>query len=204
MKKFMVILFALVVGFSFVSSAGAVSRALNVWEYSLNSGCLNTMLINDSRVVRVTAEQENDDIVPCPTCNEPAPVVADVTPPPIPAAPVVVVVPSVIKKERRAFVVHFDFDKSNIKASEQSIVDSAAAYINKDPKARVVVSAGHCDVRGSDKYNMALGMRRAVSVKQALVDKGVDPSIIEVVSRGESEAIFPKHWQNRRVVISIN
>lgn len=202
MKKFMVILFTLIVGFSFVPGAVAASRALNVWEYSLNSGCLNTMLINDSRLVRVTPEQELDDIIPCSVCNEPSPVVADVTPPAVPAAPVVVVVPSA-KKEARTFVVHFDFDKSNIKASEQSIVDSAVAYINKNPKAKTVVAIGHCDIHGTAEYNMALGMKRAMSVKQALVNKGVDPSIIEVISKGKSEAIFKRDWQNRRVTISI-
>lgn len=201
MKKLMMLLFAMVIGLSLVSNAGAVSRAINVWGYPLDSGCLNTMLINDSRVVRVTADQEYDDIVPCPAC--PVKVAEVVEKPKV--IPIVPVVPLVIKKKEPAvFIVHFDFDKSNIKASEQKIINDAAAYIQKDPTAKVVISEGNCDVRGSDAYNMALGMRRAVSVKQALVDKGVDPSTIELVSNGESDAIFKVHWQNRRVEISIN
>jgi len=199
MKRLMILLFVMAVGLSLASTGRAASKALNVWEYPLDSGCLNTMLVNDSRVVRVTAEQEYDDIVPCPP--EPAVVVAvkPVPTPVVPAAPVVVQE----KKEPRVFIVHFDFDKSNIKASEQSVIDGAAAYIQEGLKATVVIAEGNCDVRGTDKYNMALGMKRAISVKDALIDKGIDPSIIKVVSKGKSNAIYKLHWQNRRVEILI-
>jgi len=198
MKRFIVLLFVVMVGFSMVSSAEAVSRALNVWEYPLDSGCLNTMVLDDSRVVRVTADQEYDDIVPCPPCA-PAPVAPVVVTKPEPAAPPVVVE----KKEPAVFIVHFDFDKSNIKASEQIVIDYAAQYILDNPDAEVVISEGHCDVRGSDDYNVALGMRRAVSVKNALVDKDVPAYMIEVSSKGEFDAIFDMHWKNRRVHIII-
>jgi peptidoglycan-associated lipoprotein len=192
------LLFGAVVGLSLVSNADAASRALKVWEYPLDSGCLNTMLMDDSRWVRVTADQEYDDIVPCPPCT-PKPVVVVEAPKPEPTpAPIVVE-----KKEPVVFTVHFDFDKSNIKASEQMIIDDAAEYILNDSDAKVIIAEGHCDVRGSDDYNIALGMRRAVSVKNALVAKGIDPAVIEVVSKGEFEAIFDLHWENRRVHIII-
>lgn len=201
MKKFAVLLFVVMVGFSMVSNAEAVSRALNVWEYPLDSGCLNTMVLDDSRIVRVTADQEYDDIIPCPPCVEvPLPaapvVVSDPKPEPIP-------IPIVEEKDPMVFIVHFDFDKSNIKASEQDIIDAAAAYALANPDAEVVISEGHCDVRGSDDYNVALGMRRAISVKNALIDKDVPAYMIEVSSKGEFDAIFDMHWMNRRVEIII-
>jgi len=197
MKRFVVLLFVLVVGFSLVSTANATSRALKVWEYPLDSGCLNTMLMDDSRWVRVTADQEYDDIIPCPPCAPKPVIVEDPKPEPTPA-PVMVE-----KRDPVVFTVHFDFDKSNIKASEQMIIDDAAQYILDNPDAKIIIAEGHCDVRGSDDYNIALGMRRAVSVKAALVAKGVKATSIEVSSKGEFDAIFDLHWENRRVHIII-
>lgn len=199
MKKIVVVLFALIVGFSLVSNVDAASKHLKVWEYPLDSGCLNTFLTKDATEVRVIAAQEYDDIVPCPPCAPvQPPVVVEKIEPVLEPEPVTPPIKEI------GFSVHFDFDKFNIKASEQIVIDTAADYVlNKFPGAKVVVSEGHCDIRGSDDYNVALGMRRAKSVKKALVAKGVPSFLIEVVSKGEFEVISNTHWMNRRVDIII-
>lgn len=191
MKKFCIVLFVIMVSISFVSSVGAASKALKVWEYPLDSGCLNTMLLDDAKVVRVIAEQEYDDVIPCPPCiPEPVPI----------AAPAPIVAP---EKDPVLFVVYFDFDKSDIKKPQLSIIDAVVKYMADNPGAKTIVSEGHCDNRGSDKYNCDLGMRRAISVKNALVAKGIDTNIIDVDSYGESDTISDMHWENRRVYIII-
>ena len=77
-----------------------------------------------------------------------------------------------------------------------------AAILATNSAVHVRVS-GHCDERGSDEYNLALGNRRAASAKRYLVGKGVDGSRIETVSFGEERPVDPGHdetaWaKNRR------
>lgn len=79
--------------------------------------------------------------------------------------------------------VHFDFDRSEIKNEFEDVIALHAKYLNLVPDARVTVE-GHCDERGSREYNLALGERRANSVKKALMTHGIDPSRIEVISFG--------------------
>ncbi|MFN4236412.1 MAG: OmpA family protein [Vogesella sp.] len=97
--------------------------------------------------------------------------------------------------------VFFDFDQSAIKDEYKGVVEAHAAYLGKY-KGNVLVQ-GNTDVRGSREYNLALGQRRAESVKQALEVLGVKPQQVEAVSlgmekpraTGSSEA---DHAQNRR------
>jgi peptidoglycan-associated lipoprotein len=102
-----------------------------------------------------------------------------------------------------ATMVHFDFDKSNIRAGDdQSTLDQKVAILTANPDLRIRIS-GHCDERGSDEYNLALGNRRATSAKQYLVSHGIDASRIETASFGEERPIAMGHdedsWaQNRR------
>jgi peptidoglycan-associated lipoprotein len=102
-----------------------------------------------------------------------------------------------------ATMVHFDYDRSNIRAGDdQSILDQKVAILTANPDLRIRIS-GHCDERGSDEYNLALGNRRATSAKQYLVSHGIDASRIETASFGEERPIAMGHdedsWaQNRR------
>lgn len=101
-----------------------------------------------------------------------------------------------------ATVIHFDFDKANIRPDDAAVLDQKVAILQANPNLQLRI-AGHCDERGSDEYNLALGNRRATSAKQYLVSHGVDPSRIETVSYGEERPIAPGHdedsWaQNRR------
>ncbi len=98
--------------------------------------------------------------------------------------------------------VFFDFDKFDIKAEYRDQLKEKAEILKKFPQLRVLVE-GHCDERGTAEYNLALGERRARTVKEYLMVLGVDAGQIEVVSFGEErpavtgtgEAVWS---QNRR------
>lgn len=101
-----------------------------------------------------------------------------------------------------AAMIHFDFDKATLRADDQGGLDQKVAILAANPDLRIRIS-GHCDERGSDEYNLALGNRRATTAKQYLVSHGVDASRIETASFGEERPIAMGHdedsWaQNRR------
>lgn len=103
------------------------------------------------------------------------------------------------------YLVFFDFDKANIRPSEEHKIDSAATDV-RDRQAGKVTVVGHTDTTGSLEYNMALSLRRADSVREALIISGVPADIIEVIARGETEPRVPtgdgvREQENRRAEI---
>ena len=84
----------------------------------------------------------------------------------------------------KALVVHFDFDKSDIRPDMRAALDAKARFLQEFPSIRVQVE-GHCDERGTVEYNIALGHRRSQSSRDYLVSLGVKPSRIDTVSYGE-------------------
>jgi peptidoglycan-associated lipoprotein len=100
--------------------------------------------------------------------------------------------------------VFFDFDSSAIKASEQAKIGRVADYLkaNNAPRTGVRIE-GHCDERGTEEYNRALGERRAIAVREELLRAGIDASRVETVTFGEDRPAVPGHdesayRQNRR------
>src|SRR5207249_8946760 len=71
-----------------------------------------------------------------------------------------------------ATMIHFDYDKSNIRSEDAAVLDQKVAILQANPNLRIRIS-GHCDERGSDEYNLALGNRRATAAKQYLVSHGI-------------------------------
>ena len=69
-------------------------------------------------------------------------------------------------------MIHFDYDKSDIKPEDQATLDRKAAILNANSDLKIRIS-GHADERGSDEYNLALGNRRALAAKRYLVNKGI-------------------------------
>ena len=200
MKRFLplmlVALLILAVSPVWLSQASAQSKALKVFEFPLVSGCINTFLLQDSVIVRVAAAQEYDDVKPAGCYPEPVKVVAKKLPPPPPP----VVIPTC---PTRTFAVHFDFDKSLIKPAGDITLDELIAYLKGcQGKANIIISEGHCDNRGTDAYNIALGERRAKAVALALKALGIEAPI-KIVSMGESEATGD-HPYDRRVDIIVN
>jgi outer membrane protein OmpA-like peptidoglycan-associated protein len=105
----------------------------------------------------------------------------------------------------KSYLVFFDFDKSNITPEAQKIIEQAATNA-KSSKATSIALTGHTDAAGSEKYNMALSLRRANAVKAALVKLGIPDNEISVVGKGKSDPLVPtadgvREPQNRRVQI---
>ncbi|EIP99764.1 outer membrane protein/peptidoglycan-associated (lipo)protein [Opitutaceae bacterium TAV1] len=102
--------------------------------------------------------------------------------------------------------VYFAFDQSAIRAEERGKVQAAKQHLDANPNDRVLLE-GRCDWRGTAEYNLGLGDRRASSVRQYLQDLGVSPSRIEVISKGDLEAVenadAATAAQDRRVDIVI-
>lgn len=98
--------------------------------------------------------------------------------------------------------VYFDFDKSNIRASEREKVEAMAHSLKDHPNTKVQVQ-GNTDDRGSVEYNMALGTKRAEALKKHLVTSGVNPDNVDTVSYGKERPVVQGSdegsWaQNRR------
>ena len=107
--------------------------------------------------------------------------------------------------EVRTYMVFFDWDKSDLSAQALATIGEAAAAF-KNGGQPAITAVGHTDTSGTDQYNMALSMRRAVAVKDALVREGVPASSVAVEGRGESELLVRtgdgvREPQNRRVEI---
>ena len=86
--------------------------------------------------------------------------------------------------------IHFDYNVADIKPDDVSRLDAKAALLKQFPLLKIRVT-GHCDERGSDEYNIALGMRRAAAAKDYLVKVGIDGSRIETASLGREVPIDP-------------
>ena len=100
--------------------------------------------------------------------------------------------------------VHFDFDSSSLRPDARDILRANADMINKTPRSVLVQIEGHCDERGTQEYNFALGERRALAVRKYLVNLGVSSDRLVTISYGEELPADPDHdeeaWrQNRRV-----
>ena len=98
--------------------------------------------------------------------------------------------------------VHFDFDRSDIRSDDQGLLDQKAQILSAN-RAMELRIEGNADERGSDEYNLALGMRRAAASRKYLVEHGVDSNRLTTVSNGEEKPVCRDHaescWsQNRR------
>jgi OOP family OmpA-OmpF porin len=117
-------------------------------------------------------------------------------PPPAPAAP-----------QAPSFMVFFDWDRSDISPQALNTLRQVASTYKTKGSARVTAT-GHTDKSGPDDYNMALSLRRANAVKDALVREGVPATAISVIGRGETQPLVQtadgvREPQNRRVEIVI-
>ncbi|MEO0250446.1 MAG: peptidoglycan-associated lipoprotein Pal [candidate division WOR-3 bacterium] len=97
--------------------------------------------------------------------------------------------------------IFFDFDKYTIRDDSRAVLQTNASII-KNKKAKKVVIEGHCDERGTNEYNLALGERRAQSTKRYLAALGVNPSTISTISYGEEKPFCSNQneecWQQNR------
>ena len=107
------------------------------------------------------------------------------------------------RDEFRAQTVYFDFDKSNIKPGEVGKLQEVASRMKSSFQGKALRIEGHCDERGTEEYNRALGDRRALSTREKLVSLGLDPKMLPTVTYGKERPAEPGHnaaaWaKNRR------
>ena len=147
-----------------------------------------------ARRLTTTQMRENTIRINALELEEPAP---EPIPEPVPEPP---------KEETFVFDsgrLNFDFDKSVVKPQYFELLRNVKDYAEQNDFKLTII--GHTDSKGSDAYNMALGMRRAIAVRDKLLEFGLDPArILGVESRGESEPIAPNdteqgRFENRRI-----
>lgn len=106
---------------------------------------------------------------------------------------------------RRAFLnedIRFDFDSAVLLPMAEDLLRKKAEWMRKNPGVSATVE-GHCDERGTNQYNLALGDRRAASAKTYLINLGIDAARLEAISYGEEQPVAAGHdeasWaKNRR------
>ena len=119
-------------------------------------------------------------------------------------APAVSKLPGVIMQED----IYFDFDKATLSPASQDNLLRKAEWLRENPDVTVTIE-GHCDARGTNEYNLALGDRRAESAKSFLVDLGIAASRITTISYGEERPVCTQQneecWaKNRRDNFVVN
>jgi peptidoglycan-associated lipoprotein len=161
----------------------------------------------------VAAPPPTAAVTPPPPTTTPPTAVPPVTPPPGPATPPATVTPpappspatpprvSEFTENPNLKDIHFDFDKYNIRPGDAKILDANASWL-KSNAGNLVLIEGHCDERGTNEYNLALGERRAKSTMNYLVAQGVQASRITIISYGKERPLCPEHnegcWSRNR------
>jgi outer membrane protein OmpA-like peptidoglycan-associated protein len=114
------------------------------------------------------------------------------------------------REEFAAQTVYFDFDKSVVKASEVGKLEEVARRMKANFQGKALRIEGHCDERGTEEYNRALGDRRALSIREKLAQLGLDPEMVPTISFGEDkpadhghdEAAFKKNRRGELILLS--
>ena len=123
---------------------------------------------------------------PAPSAPSPAPA------PPAPAAAAPAPAPRPVPKEFMAVAalkeVYFDFDKYDIRPEDAKTLDANATWLKSNGDNLVLIE-GHCDERGTNEYNLALGERRAKSTMNYLVSQGIQANRITIISYGEERPV---------------
>ena len=112
------------------------------------------------------------------------------------------------KEKVSSDTVHFATDSYDVDGEARSLLDSQAQWLKQYPNVRITIE-GHCDERGTREYNLALGDRRANSVKNYLASAGVAASRISTISYGKERPEIPhsddqSYAKNRRGVTAVN
>jgi len=136
-----------------------------------------------------------EEVVPAPA----PPTVKDVTPDPLEGD----IAAAYQEAVRRGLLgdVYFDFDKYDLRPDSRERLEKNAAFMKSYPNF-VFGLEGHCDERGTNEYNLALGERRANAAKNYLVSLGVDPGRVRTISYGEERPFCNEHhegcWSRNR------
>jgi peptidoglycan-associated lipoprotein len=112
-----------------------------------------------------------------------------------------------INQEVPLQMIHFDFDRYFIRDDAKPVLERNATWLKKWDSVQILIE-GHCDERGTEEYNLALGEKRAKSTYDYLVSLGVSSDRIKTISYGKSQSLDPGHtemaWaKNRRAQFTI-
>jgi len=106
-----------------------------------------------------------------------------------------------INQENPLQMIHYDYDRYFIRDDAKLVLEENAAWLKKFKTVRILIE-GHCDERGTEEYNLALGEKRSKSALDYLVSLGISPDIVEIISYGKSQPLDPGHteiaWQKNR------
>jgi peptidoglycan-associated lipoprotein len=101
-----------------------------------------------------------------------------------------------------AYTVYFDYDRHNVKPDQVAKVQAVADFFKSAPAGDDLVIEGHCDERGTDEYNRALGERRALAVREMLTQMGLAAGRIRTISYGKDKPVVDGHsedaWSKNR------
>jgi len=153
-------------------------------------------------LLAIPCPPEPAQAVPVAAVPEPAPAPADVAPParaPADVAPE----PAPALPELVLENVNFDFDQANLRMADIPVIDRNAAELDKFGNVNIEV-AGHTDSMGSDEYNLNLAQRRADTVRNYLISKGIAADRLSAKAYGESQPVADNataegRFENRRV-----
>jgi len=97
--------------------------------------------------------------------------------------------------------VLFDYDKYDIRPEARATLDSVASFLNEESSLNIVIE-GHCDDRGTNEYNLALGEKRAKAAKKYLLARGISSARMLVITYGEEKPVCMSQndacWQSNR------
>lgn len=106
-----------------------------------------------------------------------------------------------INKEKPLANIYFDYDKALIREDAKPVLEANANWLNKFKTIKILIE-GHCDERGTEEYNMALGEKRAKAAMDYLASLGISAGRIRIISYGKSQPADPGHseaaWQKNR------
>lgn len=106
-----------------------------------------------------------------------------------------------LNREAPLKMIHFDYDKFFIREDAKPVLEANASYLKKWSSVKVLIE-GHCDERGTEEYNLALGEKRAKSTFDYLVSLGISADRLKTISYGKSQPLDPGSneiaWQKNR------
>ena len=158
----------------------------------VGSGCAKRPATTQAAAPAPTGTASTTPALMQPSAPAPAPVTP--TPPPTAVAPPTAPAPTARPAVKDFAAVpelqdiHFDFDKYDIRPGDAKTLDANAAWLKSNPNHLVLIE-GHCDERGTNEYNLALGERRAKSTMNYLVSQGVQANRITIISYGEERPV---------------
>ena len=106
-----------------------------------------------------------------------------------------------INREKPLATVYFDYDKAMIRDDAKPVLETNASWLNKFRTIKILIE-GHCDERGTEEYNLALGEKRAKAALDYLTTLGISSDRVKIISYGKSQPLDPGHneaaWQKNR------